>query len=52
LKMPKYSGQPDKPVLSICLEVQAQTCPMHGRIVASKNRNTWGTDLKNFWDNL
>jgi hypothetical protein len=46
--MPKYSGQPDKPALSICLEVQAQTCPMHGRIVASKNRNTWGTDLKRF----
>jgi hypothetical protein len=48
LKMPKHSGRPVKPVLSICLEVQAQTCPMHGRIVASKNRNTWGTDLKTF----
>jgi hypothetical protein len=46
--MPKYSGKPDRPVLSICSEIKAHTCTMNERFVASKNRNTWGPGQKNF----
>jgi hypothetical protein len=47
--MPKYSGKPDRPVLSICSEIKAHICTMNiERFVASKNRNTWGPGQNNF----